>query len=208
MNKPKYLFIGLLLSVSATAFVNSCSLSCLPSSCNTGCSTGCDTSCDSSCNVSCDVSVNCSNGCSFDKLSGSYCTSLSCEDTNYRPGFILRPFTADQTLENALFFYDVYHNHEGRKDDSRVDFQATYFHRSSRSKSSGAGLLLGKNTLLINQAGTGDINSLWLGLANAAGDFSTSFSYNPTYKVDLPICNPIGLRLLQRQDKELKKYRT
>ena len=80
--------------------------------------------------------------------------------------------------------YDVYHNNEGRKDDSKIDFQAAYFHRSSRSKSTGAGLYLGKNNLVIKQDGTGDINSLWLGLANSEGNFEDVLKYNPTYKVD------------------------
>jgi hypothetical protein len=176
MNNPKYLFIGLLLSASATSICvskNNCQ-----SSFN-ACSTN-------SCNVSCNVNVDdCSGSCSFSTNSEncSY-TSNNCQNTNYRPGFILRPFTTDQTLENAVFMYDVYHNNEGRNDDSKIDFQAAYFHRSSRSKSNGAGLYLGKNTLNIKQDGTGDINSLWLGLANDEGNFSDVLKYNPTYKVD------------------------
>ena len=179
MNNPKYLFIGLLLSASAT---NMCTSYNNCQSSNNACSSNKD------CHVSGNVSVaNCSDACSFNTASESYCsyTSNNCENTNYRPGFILRPFTTDQTLENAVFMYDVYHNNEGRKDDSKIDFQAAYFHRSSRSKSTGAGLLLGKNTLTIKQDGTGDINSLWLGLANNDGSqFSDVLKYNPTYKVD------------------------
>lgn len=185
MNNRKYLFIGLLLSASATALGINCSSSCGLSSlgCSTNCSTGCSTDCSSSCNVSCAISEACSQTCSFSGVSGNYCSSLSCEDTDFRPGFILRPFTTDLTLDNAVFLHDLYHGPRC-EDSAMVDWQAVYFHRSSRSKSTGAGLLLGKNTLVINQAGTGDINSLWLGLANQDGDFSTVFRYNPTYKVD------------------------
>ena len=176
MNNPKYLFIGLLLSASIVSACasNNCGTSFNACSSSNNCSECLDV-----------VSNNCSDSCSFSSASENYCsyTSNNCENRNYRPGFILRPFTTDQTLENAVFMYDVYHNNEGRKDDSKIDFQASYFHRSSRSKSTGAGLYLGKNTITVKEDGTGDINSLWLGLAND-GDFSDTLKYNPTYKVD------------------------
>ena len=191
MNNTKYLFIGLLLSASASTLgTNNCislSSNCGINNCNDYAAV-----CGNSCTVSSAVSVNnCSTGCSFDTVSGSYCSSLSCEDTTFRPGFILRPFTTDLTLDNAVFFHDLYHGPRP-ENSSMVDWQAVYFHRSSRSKTTGAGLLLGKNSLNINQAGTGDINSLWLGLANPAGDYASVYNYNPTYKVDGAY---LGLRL-------------
>ncbi len=178
MKNNKYFFIGLLLSASMSGAVSS-NTNCSP---NFNCSSTSD-----NCNVSANISASCSSGCSFSTATTSYCgsyASTNCEYTNYRPGYILRPFTADNTLELAVFDYDVYHRAERGEDRPMVDFQATYFHRGSRSKTTGAGLYLGKNSFSVKQDGTGDINSAWLNLLNSEGDYSSTFSYNPKYKVD------------------------
>jgi len=180
MKNTKYFFIGLLLSASVSGV---CQAECSPS-------WNCDDvnkNCASDCKVSCNISTSCNEGCSFSTASTSYCgySSTNCEYTNYRPGYILRPFTADNTLELAVFDYDVYHRAERGEDRPMVDFQATYFHRGSRSKTTGAGLFLGKNSFVVKQDGTGDINSAWLNLLNdGENGFDSTFSYNPKYKVD------------------------
>lgn len=171
MKNAKHLFLGLLTAVSLGSQVRadrSCS-PCGPCGPVTGL-TGCNNPCSDSCSTSC--SDSCSTSCS----KGS------------RTGFAVRPLSTDSTLELALYDYYVYHNGSEspeEKDCVTFDAQVNYFHRSSSNRNRGSGLWPnGTNSITVAEDGSGDIESLWLGLGSTTGDFQSVLSVSPCYKVN------------------------
>lgn len=106
--------------------------------------------------------------------------------------FVPRTITTDLAYTNLLNFYDRHHG----KENKNIIYAGTFFYQqSNKSKRLGSAFLLGNtNTsnstncrsdcIRVAQDGTGDINSFWLGLANAnpANPFNSTFCIRPERK--------------------------
>lgn len=146
--------------------------------------------CDFSCDVSCGSSSfnNCDRDCSSD------CGNNDCDrdcggsfngNSGVRTIFVPRSLTTDLTLQNALTFFHLYHHAQCPEDRAFFHLQASYFHKESRHECELAGYFLPHGGRLnVAENGSGDINSLWLGLAAARGqNFSSTLSIFPKRKV-------------------------
>lgn len=162
MKNAKHLLLMLLASVSLGSQLRA-------DSCNTSCDTSCNTSCFTGCNTDCNTD----------------CGKSSCNDGR-RFGFSVRPITSDPVLELGLWNYYVYHDGAEAIDNCvTTDWQVAYFHRTSSRRCKGNGLWPnGTNTIVVDESGAGDINSLWLGLGTNPGNFNATVTIRPGYKLD------------------------
>lgn len=100
--------------------------------------------------------------------------------------FVPRTISTDLAYTNLLNFW---HRHHDKKDQKIIYAGTFLYQQSSKSKDLGSAFLLGNsncksNCITVAQDGSGDVNSAWLGLANAnpANPFASTFCVEPQRK--------------------------
>jgi hypothetical protein len=159
--------------------------------CSNSCSRSGSRDCSSrsgSCSRDCSVSRSCSDSCSRSS-SGSCSVSCSnsfdnCNDCDVRTTFVPRQVNFDPTYELGLNNYWHYYNNAACR--PFVYLHAVPFFQKSRKGARFARCFFpgNDNKLTVREDGTGDIDSLWLGLVTARGQapFRSSISICPERK--------------------------
>ena len=145
------------------------------------------TSCDEECNLDIGCSSGaCSDACSCDFF-GSNNAVCQTNCVSSRTYFLPRSLTTDSVLDLALGNYYFYHHTQCPEDRAFFQIQASYFHLQSKRECELAAYFNpnARRCVSIEENGTGDVGSLWLGLESTPGtSFSSTICLSPRRKVD------------------------
>jgi len=142
-----------------------------------------------SCDDCGDLEIGCSgssDNCSCDFF-GSNNATCQTNCASSRTYFLPRALSTNSVLDLALGNYYFYHHTQCPEDRAFFQIQASYFHMQSKRESELAAYFNpnARRCVSIEENGTGDVGSLWLGLQSAPGtSFSSTICLSPRRKVD------------------------
>ena len=143
-------------------------------------------SCSDDCNLNIGCSSSCPDSCSCDfygsndRLCGTNCASS-------RTYFLPRSLTTYSALDLALGNYYFYHHTPCPEDRAFFQLQASYFHMRSTRENELAAYFNpnARRCISIEENGSGDVGSLWLGLETGVGtSFSSTICLSPRRTVN------------------------